>query len=74
VLEAAGRLQKACGTQLIEPTAEAVAAALDEGYTFIVLASDVFLLWKWSERMRALVGSFSRRVPHEAGGSRARHR
>ena len=46
---------KGCGTQLIEPTAARVAATLEAGYTFIVLASDVFVLWKWSEQMRSLV-------------------
>ena len=31
-----------------------LAAAFEAGYTFVVLASDVFILWKWSERMRTL--------------------
>jgi len=55
VLEACGRHRKACGTQLVEPTEETVATALDSGYTFLVLASDVFVLWKWAERMGHLV-------------------
>ncbi len=52
VIEACRRRRKACGTQVIEPAEPAVAAALEAGYTFVVLASDVFVLWKWSERMR----------------------
>lgn len=62
VVEACRRRGKACGTQLVEPTPEGVAAALARGYTFIVLASDVFLLWKWSEQMRGLIRGLRRPV------------
>lgn len=54
VIVACRRHHKACGTQVVEPTAERVAEAFAAGYTFVVLASDVFVLWKWSERMRTL--------------------
>ena len=54
VIEACRRRRKACGTQDIEPTPESVSSAFAMGYTFVVLASDVFILWKWSERMRTL--------------------
>ena len=54
VIEACRRRGKACGTQLIEPDEQTVAAAFAQGHTFVVLASDVFLLWKWSERMRRI--------------------
>jgi 2-dehydro-3-deoxyglucarate aldolase len=57
VIEACRRHGKACGTHLVEPTEAQVLAAFDEGYTFVVLGSDVFVLWKWSERMRALVST-----------------
>ena len=55
VIEACRRLKKACGIQLVEPIPESVEAAFKSGYSFVVLASDVFLLWKWSERMRSLI-------------------
>lgn len=55
VAEACKRAGKACGTQLVEPTAESLAAARAAGYTFIVLASDIFVLWKWSERVAGLI-------------------
>ena len=55
VLEACRRHGKACGTQLVDPTQEEVEASLGAGYTFVVLASDVFILWKWSQRMRSLI-------------------
>ena len=57
VLEVCKRMGKACGTQVIEPDPKNVAAALKAGYTFVVLSSDVFLLWKWSERMKGLISS-----------------
>ena len=62
VVDACRRRRKACGTQDIEPTPESVSAAFELGYTFVVLASDVFILWKWSERMRRLSAG-TRRQP-----------
>lgn len=55
VIEACRRTGKACGTQLVDPSSDGVSSAWASGYTFVVLASDVFVLWKWSERMRALI-------------------
>ena len=70
LVEACRRHRKACGTQVIDPTPEHVAAAFGRGYTFIVLASDVFILWKWSDRMRE--GSVSwRRQAMSAGPGEA---
>ncbi|WAC04340.1 MAG: aldolase/citrate lyase family protein [Methanoregula sp.] len=46
---------KACGTQLTEPDLKSIKTAKDAGYTLIVLASDVFLLWKWSENMGNII-------------------
>lgn len=56
VIEACASHGKACGTQDTDPTDESVAAAFEAGHTFVVLASDVFLLWKWAERMNGLAG------------------
>jgi len=55
VIEACSKNNKACGTQDIDPTEDSVKKALAAGHTFIVLASDVFLLWKWSERMKDII-------------------
>ncbi len=41
-----------------------VADTLNSGYTFVVLASDVFILWKWADRMRHLVGALRQPVSH----------
>lgn len=58
IIEVCSKYGKACGTQLIEPTAKAVEEKFAMGYTFIVLASDIFLLWKWSEQMKEIVDSY----------------
>jgi len=55
VIDACARHNKACGTQIVEPDIENVKNAFSSGYTFVVLSSDVFLLWKWSEKMKHLI-------------------
>lgn len=60
VVQVCRKLGKACGTQVVDPDAQKVGDALKAGYTFVVLASDVFLLWKWGERMRALIRGIPR--------------
>ena len=55
VVEACKKVGKACGTQDINPTSESIQAKIQEGYTFVVLASDVFILWEWGERMHKIV-------------------
>lgn len=63
VVDACRRHGKACGTQVVAPDRETVEAAFMAGYTFVVLASDVFVFWKWSQAMRDLV-ALDRRAPH----------
>ncbi|MDO8527444.1 MAG: aldolase/citrate lyase family protein [Deltaproteobacteria bacterium] len=59
VVDACKRHGKACGTQITElPDAEKIGKAVDGGYTFIVLASDIFLFWHWSAQMRQLKEKF----------------
>ena len=55
VIDVCKRLRKGCGTHLVDPTDANVAAALEEGFNFTVLGSDVFLLWKWGERIRTII-------------------
>jgi len=55
VIDACRKIGKACGTQLVEPDVAQIKKALDQGYTFIVLSSDVFLLWKWADRMQGFI-------------------
>ncbi len=55
IIEACAKHGKSCGTQLVEPDQQNLAKSFSLGYTFVVLASDIFLLWKWSERMKTFV-------------------
>ena len=57
VIEACAKFEKACGTQIIEPDRKNIEKAFSAGYTFIVLASDIFILWKWAERIKNLIVS-----------------
>lgn len=52
VVEACRKHGKACGTQIIDVDAAAITRALSNGFTFTVLGSDVFLLWKWAQRTK----------------------
>ncbi len=52
VLKACHRYKKSVGTHLIEPDTDGIIKAFDKGYTFTVLASDVFVLWKWTQRLQ----------------------
>lgn len=58
VVDACRRHGKACATQIVDITDDAVRQAFDAGFTFIVLSSDVFILWKWGEQVRKVTGSF----------------
>lgn len=58
VIRACADSGKGCGTQVIEPNVDSLEGAFEAGYTFVVLASDIFVLWKWSERMDALIQRF----------------
>ena len=33
----------------------AVQDAFDQGFTSVVLGSDLFILWKWAEQMRSIM-------------------
>ena len=50
VIAACRRYRKSCGTHMVEPSIDSIEQAFDQGYTFVVLASDLFVLWKWCEQ------------------------
>ena len=58
VIKACDALGKSCGTQLIEPDEPGIRRAFNSGFNFVVLASDVFILWKWAERMQNNIKRF----------------
>ncbi len=70
VIDACRSHGKACGTHLVDPTEDSVRASLEAGYTFVILASDVFVLWKWSERMRGVIGVARNVARQHAPGAR----
>lgn len=57
VIEACERFGKSCGTQVADASSDSVQALFDLGYTFAILGSDLFVLWKWSEQMQGLMQS-----------------
>ncbi|MBF0119183.1 MAG: 4-hydroxy-2-oxovalerate aldolase [Desulfobacterales bacterium] len=57
VIDACARKGKSCGTQLAEATEENVKQLFDLGYTYAILSSDLFVLWKWAESMKTLIHS-----------------
>ena len=46
---------KSCGTQVADPTPENIQELFDLGHTYAILGSDLFALWKWSERMKQIM-------------------
>lgn len=61
VIDMCRRHRKACGTHLIEPREQTIREALASGYTFLVLASDVFILSGWSRQTNAILSSLQPR-------------
>lgn len=55
VIEACARAGKSCGTQVADSTPQSVQALFDLGYTYAILGSDLFVLWKWAEQMQGLM-------------------
>lgn len=54
VIDACARRGKSCGTQVTDASADSVAGLFHLGYTYAILGSDLFVLWKWAEQMRRL--------------------
>ena len=57
VIAACKKFGKSCGTQLADPTPQNVQELFDLGHTYAILGSDLFALWKWSERMSGVIQS-----------------
>jgi 2-keto-3-deoxy-L-rhamnonate aldolase RhmA len=65
VIAACERVGKSCGTQVSDASAESVQQLFDLGYTFAILGSDLFVLWKWAEQMQGLMTSMRAPLPAE---------
>lgn len=55
VIASCERFGKSCGTQVADASEEGVRALFDLGYTYAILGSDLFVLWKWAEQMQGLI-------------------
>lgn len=58
VIEACEKYGKSCGTQVADANKDSVHKLFDLGYTWAILGSDLFILWKWAENIRDLIKSF----------------
>lgn len=58
IVEAAARAGKSCCTQIADVTPERVQDAFDQGFTFVILGSDLFVLWRWADDMRTVMRRF----------------
>ena len=57
VIDSCARNNKSCGTQISKPNIQSIKEVFDQGYTFSILGSDLFILWKWVEEMKILMQS-----------------
>ena len=47
-----------CGTQLADVSEAGINRLFDMGYTYAILGSDLFVLWKWAADMNALMNKY----------------
>ncbi len=55
VIESCRKFGIACGTHFVNPELDTLGDTLAQGYSFVLLSSDVFLLWRWAEQTRKVV-------------------
>ena len=55
VISACEKYGKSCGTQISDPNQENIKSLFDMGYTYLILGSDLFVLWRWAEKMSKLI-------------------
>lgn len=58
VILACEKYGKSCGSQIADVTEDALKKHFDLGYTYCILGSDLFVLWKWAENMKKLMENF----------------
>ena len=61
VINACRTHEKSCGTQIVDATPANAQALFDLGYTYAILSSDLFVLWKWAHSMQGLIHSMKTR-------------
>ncbi len=55
VVDACEKFGKSCGTQVADTSRQNVQDLFDLGYTYAILGSDLFVLWKWAEQMNQMM-------------------
>jgi len=55
VIRACEKYGKSCGTQVSETSKNVIKDLFDLGYTFAILGSDLFVLWRWAEDMKTFM-------------------
>ena len=58
VIESCKKFNKSCGTQISNPDKQNINEAFREGYTYVILSSDLFVLSNWSKSMKKLISEF----------------
>jgi 2-dehydro-3-deoxyglucarate aldolase len=58
VIEACQKFKKSCGTQIADVSKKSLDGLFKQGYTFAILSSDLFILWKWAEKMSEYIKSY----------------
>lgn len=55
VIQACEKYGKSCGTQVSDTSKDIIKGLFDLGYTFAILGSDLFVLWRWAEDMKIMM-------------------
>lgn len=55
VIQMCEKYNKSCGTQVSETSEKAINELFGLGYTFAILGSDLFVLWRWAEEMKLIM-------------------
>ena len=58
VIKACEKFGKSCGTQLNNPNKQNIDELFRMGYTYAILGSDLFVLWKWADKMQKIITDF----------------
>ena len=55
VIESAKRNKKSCCTQISDVSSEKIEDAFSQGFTFVILGSDLFVLANWSKQISEMI-------------------
>ena len=55
VIDICKQNNKSCGTQITDISSQNISEKINQGYNFIILSSDLFVLWKWAEDMNKTI-------------------